>query len=124
ALNVTADLLTQIAADKTGPGAGAINRLAQLLTDLAKAAPASRDQVQKAFVVPLSVALGQITNSLRAQPLTLETLPQDLVMSWETSDGHFRVQAAPRGDPNDNETLRKFATAVLAAEPTAINGPI
>ena len=28
------------------------------------------------------------------------------------------------GDPNDNDTLRKFATAVLAAEPNAIGGPI
>ncbi len=32
----------------------------------------------------------------------------------------MRVEALPRGDPNDNETLRKFAGAVLAAEPNAI----
>src|ERR1700691_5805867 len=36
----------------------------------------------------------------------------------------MRVEAEPRGDPNDNETLRKFAAAVLAAEPTAIGGPV
>src|SRR5204862_3675630 len=91
---------------------------------LAKAEPARRNQVRNAFVAPLSVALGQITNSLRAQPVTLETLPHNLLDAWETSDGHFRIQAAPKGDPNDNETLRKFAAAVLAAEPSAINGPI
>src|SRR5207245_1798024 len=28
------------------------------------------------------------------------------------------------GDPNDNDTLRKFAAAVLAAEPNAIGGPV
>jgi len=36
----------------------------------------------------------------------------------------MRVEALPRGDPNDNDTLRKFAAAVLAAEPTAIGGPV
>src|SRR5262249_6458303 len=28
------------------------------------------------------------------------------------------------GDPNDNDNLRRFASAVLAAEPTAIGGPV
>ena len=41
-----------------------------------------------------------------------------------TPDGRTRVQALPKGDPNDNETLRQFAKAVLAVEPTAIGGPI
>ena len=30
----------------------------------------------------------------------------------------------PKGDPNDNETLRQFARAVLAVEPSASGGPI
>jgi predicted RND superfamily exporter protein len=36
----------------------------------------------------------------------------------------MRVEALPKGDPNDNDNLRKFADAVLAAEPTAIGGPV
>ena len=36
----------------------------------------------------------------------------------------MRVEALPKGDPNDNDNLRKFASAVLAAEPTAIGGPV
>ena len=36
----------------------------------------------------------------------------------------MRVEALPQGDPNDNDTLRKFAGAVLAAEPNAIGGPV
>jgi len=51
-------------------------------------------------------------------------LPPDLVGSWKTKEGLTRVEALPRGDPNDNETLRRFASAVLAAEPTAIGGPV
>jgi predicted RND superfamily exporter protein len=36
---------------------------------------------------------------------------------------HARAGDA-EGDPNDNETLRNFAKAVLAVEPNAIGGPI
>ena len=36
----------------------------------------------------------------------------------------MRVEALPKGDPNDNDTLRSFADAVLAAEPNAIGGPV
>src|SRR5712671_7483252 len=57
-------------------------------------------------------------------PMPCQSLPSDLVSSWKTKDGLTRVEALPRGDPNDNETLRRFATAVLAAEPTAIGGPV
>ena len=35
-----------------------------------------------------------------------------------------RVEAAPKADPTDNEEMRKFARAVLAVEPNAIEGPI
>src|SRR6266478_8500647 len=38
--------------------------------------------------------------------------------------GLMRVEALPRGDPNNNDNLRKFADAVLVAEPTAIGGPV
>jgi predicted RND superfamily exporter protein len=72
----------------------------------------------------MKIMLGQFKSSLQAQPVSLKTLPAELVSSWKTKDGLMRVEALPRGDPNDNETLRKFAAAVLAAEPTAIGGPV
>jgi predicted RND superfamily exporter protein len=61
---------------------------------------------------------------MQAQPVSLETLPPELVADWKTKDGKTRVEALPRGDPNDNDTLRKFASAVLGAEPMAVGGPI
>ncbi|MDB5581715.1 MAG: Hopanoidassociated transporter HpnN, partial [Bradyrhizobium sp.] len=66
----------------------------------------------------------QLRSSLQAQPVSLKTLPADLVAGWKTKDGLQRVEALPRGDPNDNDTLRRFASAVLAAEPMAIGGPV
>jgi uncharacterized protein len=66
----------------------------------------------------------QLKNLLQAQPVSLNTLPPELVSAWKSKDGLLRVEASPRGDPNDNDNLRKFASAVLAAEPTAIGGPV
>jgi uncharacterized protein len=74
--------------------------------------------------VPLQIALSQLRNAMQAQPVSLQTLPPEMVNSWKTKDGQIRVEALPRGDPNDNDTLRKFASAVLAAEPLAVGGPI
>jgi predicted RND superfamily exporter protein len=51
-------------------------------------------------------------------------VPHDIEELWRTADGRARVEVLPKGDPNDNETLRKFARAVLAVQPDATGGPI
>jgi hopanoid biosynthesis associated RND transporter like protein HpnN len=124
ALKGTAENLRKVAGDAKGPGAMASRRLADDLSRLAASNEATRDKVQAIFVTPLKVVLDQLKNSLQAQPVSLKTLPADLVNSWKAKDGLMRVEAQPRGDPNDNDTLRKFAGAVLAAEPNAIGGPV
>jgi hopanoid biosynthesis associated RND transporter like protein HpnN len=124
ALKGSAETLRKTAADAKGPGAVASRRLADALSKLADSNQATRDKAQAIFVNPLKVVLEQLKESLQAQPVTLKTLPPELVNSWKTKDGLQRVEALPRGDPNDNETLRKFAAAVLVAEPTAIGGPV
>jgi hopanoid biosynthesis associated RND transporter like protein HpnN len=124
ALKGSVESLRKTAGDAKGPGAVASRRLADALSKLADSNQATRDKVQAIFVAPLKVVLNQLKNSLQAQPVSLKTLPADLVSSWKTKDGLMRVEALPRGDPNDNDTLRKFAGAVLAAEPTAIGGPV
>ncbi|MEA2921141.1 MAG: uncharacterized protein QOF07_1104, partial [Bradyrhizobium sp.] len=124
ALKSTVASLRKVAGDAKGPGAVASRRLADALSKLAAASPATRETAQTVFVKPLTIALDQLKKSLQAEPVSLTTLPADLVNSWKTKDGLQRVEALPRGDPNDNETLRKFAAAVLAAEPTAIGGPV
>jgi uncharacterized protein len=129
ALNSTVESLRRAAGDAKGPeakgpGAVASLRLADALAKLAQSSQAVRDKTQGIFVVPLKIVLDQLKDSLQAQPVSLKTLPDDLVRSWKTKDGLQRVEALPRGDPNDNDTLRKFAGAVLDVEPIAIGGPI
>ena len=124
ALNSSVDALRRTAGDAKGPGAVASRRLADALAKLAASDETTRNKAQAIFVDPLKIVLDQLRNSLQAQPVSLKTLPQDLVGSWKAKDGLMRVEALPRGDPNDNDNLRKFANAVLAAEPTAIGGPV
>lgn len=123
-LKGSAEALRRAAGDAKGPGAVASRRLADALSKLAEASEATRNKAQAIFVTPLKVVLEQLKNSLQAQPVSLKTLPSDLVAGWKTKDGLIRVEALPRGDPNDNDTLRTFANAVLAAEPNAIGGPV
>jgi hopanoid biosynthesis associated RND transporter like protein HpnN len=124
ALKGSVESLRKAAGDAKGPGAVASRRLADALSKLAESSQATRDKAQAIFVTPLKLVLDQLKNSLQAQPVSLKTLPATLVNSWKTKDGLQRVEALPRGDPNDNDTLRKFASAVLVAEPNAIGGPI
>jgi hopanoid biosynthesis associated RND transporter like protein HpnN len=123
-LKSSADALRRTAGDGKGPGAVASRRLADALAKLAASDEATRNKAQAIFVDPLKIVLDQLRKSLEAQPVSLNTLPQDLVGSWKAKDGLMRVEALPRGDPNDNDNLRKFANAVLTAEPTAIGGPV
>jgi uncharacterized protein len=124
ALKGSAESLRKTAGEAKGPGAVASRRLAGALSKLAESNQATRDKTQAIFVTPLKLVLDQLKKSLQAQPISLKTLPANLVNSWKTKDGLQRVEALPRGDPNDNDTLRRFASAVLAAEPTAIGGPV
>jgi hopanoid biosynthesis associated RND transporter like protein HpnN len=124
ALKGSVENLRKTAGDAKGPGAVASRRLADALSKLAESTQATREKAQAVFVTPLKVVLDQIKTSLEAQPVSLNTLPPNLVAGWKTKDGLMRVEALPRGDPNDNDTLRTFAAAVLDAEPNAIGGPI
>jgi hopanoid biosynthesis associated RND transporter like protein HpnN len=116
--------LRRAAGDDQGPGAIASRRLADDLEKLANADEPTRNKAQDVFVTPLKVVFDQLRNLLQAQPVSLSTLPPDVVSLYKAKDGLMRVEALPRGDPNDNDNLRKFASAVLAAEPTAIGGPV
>ncbi len=124
ALKESAESLRKAAGDNQGPGAAAAKRLAGDLAKLADSNQATREKAQAVFVEPLKMMFEQLRSSLKAEPITLKSLPPDFVQLWKTKDGITRVEALPRGDPDNNETLRKFASAVLAAEPTAIGGPV
>lgn len=124
ALKSSVDNLRRTAGEAKGPGAVASRRLADALEKLANGDEATRNKAQDVFVTPMKIVFDQLKNAMQAEPVTLKSLPPDLVSAWKSKDGVIRVEALPKGDPNDNDTLRKFAAAVLVAEPTAIGGPV
>ena len=59
---------------------------------------------------PLTYDLERLHKSLAPEPVTIKTLPPNLVGDWMLPDGRARVKAMPKGDPNDTNVLRRFAT--------------
>jgi hopanoid biosynthesis associated RND transporter like protein HpnN len=124
ALQGSADALTKLASKASGPGADAANRLAASMTKLAAASPEKRVAADAAFVVPLRTALAGLRTYLEAGPVTEQNRPNRLKDQWIAADGRIRVQALPKGDPNDNETLRRFARAIQTQFPEAVGTPV
>jgi hopanoid biosynthesis associated RND transporter like protein HpnN len=124
ALKEGADRLTAAAGDQAGPGATAAKRLAAALTRIADGPKDLRDRTAAAFIPSLQVALAGLQATMQATPVTPDTLPPDIVRAWMTPDKQARVEVSAKGAASDNEAMRQFARAVLAVEPTAVEGPI
>ncbi|MGA2951356.1 MAG: MMPL family transporter [Caulobacteraceae bacterium] len=107
-----------------GPTANAARRLADQLTWLATAPPEARVRAQQALIPGLVTLLDETRDALQAQPVTLQTLPPEVVRDWLTPDGRARVQIAPKGDSNDNAVLQRFIEATRKISPDVTGDPI
>jgi hopanoid biosynthesis associated RND transporter like protein HpnN len=119
ALRNGAAVLKRSAGDANGPGAVAARRLSDDLAKLANADQSQRAAVAAAFVTPLRQDLDELRDALQAGLVRRSDLPRELVRNWIGPDGQARAEALPKGNPDDDATLRRFAQAVLAAEPNA-----
>ncbi|WP_349543419.1 MMPL family transporter [Bradyrhizobium sp. ARR65] len=138
AIRGAAEALSKAAAGATGqPAEDArevatlLNRLAEdarevatLLNRLAEANADVRRKAETAIIPSLNYDLDRLRKSLSPQMITIQSLPQDLVRGWLLPDGRARVEALPKGDPNDINVLRKFASAVLQTEPSAAGAAV
>jgi hopanoid biosynthesis associated RND transporter like protein HpnN len=124
ALQHAADVLGLAAGNGNGSGAQAARHVSDLLRRLASADAGIRVKADAAIVQPLMYDLDLLRKSLAPEMVTIKTMPPDLVRDWVSPDGRARVQALPKGDPNDSNVLRNFATAVLRVEPSAAGGAI
>jgi hopanoid biosynthesis associated RND transporter like protein HpnN len=124
AIQNAADGLSRAAGNQSGAGAEAAQHVSDLLKRLATADPGIRAKAEAAIVPPLIYDLDLLRKSLAPELVTIRTLPPNLVRDWLLPDGTARIKALPKGDPNDSNVLRNFATAVLRAEPSATGGAI
>jgi hypothetical protein len=122
AIQSAAEELSKAAGNGNGAEADAARHVADLLRRLAGADAGSRTKAEAALVPPLTYDLDRLRKSLAPETVTIKTLPQNLIRDWMLPDGRARVQVLPKGDPNDSNVLRTFATAVLNVEPSA-TGP-
>jgi len=124
ALRGTAADLLATAGDADDASADAARRLSRLFAALAEDPPEPRAVVRQGLVEPLKATLEQVRALLRAAPVALDGLPEALVQDWIASDGSARIEVAPKGDSNDNPTMRRFVDAVVAAAPGATGAPV
>ncbi|MDE2356300.1 MAG: hopanoid biosynthesis-associated RND transporter HpnN, partial [Alphaproteobacteria bacterium] len=80
---------------------------------------AERTAVEGLIMKPFQTLLAQTQLALQAQPVSLASLPANLVADWRAPDGEARVSVIPKGDSNDNRVLLKFIAAVRAVAPDA-----
>ncbi|MDR3506832.1 MAG: MMPL family transporter [Caulobacteraceae bacterium] len=109
--------------DKGAPGQDAL-RLATVLERLAKGAPERRAAAQTTIAQPLATLFSQLRAMLQAQPLTLASLPPEMVRQWTATDGRARVQVFPKGGAVSDADLKRFAKAVRGVAPQASGGPV
>jgi uncharacterized protein len=95
----------------------------QLLADefdmLARGSQSVRAKADQMLIPGFVTALEQIRNLLQPQPVSIETLPSELVREWQTLDGRARVSVLPKGDSNDDAVLRRFVAAGIKIAPDA-----
>ena len=114
----TSAQLRQAATRDAAAGVGAV-RLADDLTDLAKAQASVRVQAAEMLLPGLATVLEQVRESLHPQPITITTLPPELVRGWLAPDGRARLSITPKGDANENGVLSRFIAAVVKEVPDA-----
>jgi uncharacterized protein len=93
--------------------------LAGDLDALARGSPSMRARASQMLIPGFVTTLGQIRDLLHPRPITLETLPPDIVRQWQTADGRARVSVLPKGDSNRNSVLRRFVKAGVRIAPDA-----
>ncbi len=122
ALDAAGENLQQAAGDKPAPAP--LARMGAAMARLAAAPEAARMRARKLVIAPMQALLADTALALQAGPVTLQVLPADFKSDWLTADGRARIEVAPRGDKNDNDTLRRFTDAVLKAAPDASGAPV
>jgi uncharacterized protein len=95
------------------------HRLAAALDNLATGGASTRARAEQLLLPAFTTTLEQIRNLLHPQPVSIETLPREIVAQWLTSEGRARVSVLPQGDSNDDAVLRRFVAAGTRIAPDA-----
>ncbi|HEX3753801.1 MAG TPA: MMPL family transporter [Rhizomicrobium sp.] len=120
----TATKLRAAAGQAADKPASVARRLATALDAVVKAGPAARFRLREALVPGLKTMLSQVSDSLKAGPVTIATMPADMRTDWVAPDGTARIQVFPRDISNNPAALSAFSNEVLSVAPRATGAPI
>jgi len=100
------------------PDDAPVNRLARTLAGIL-AGPSHVPALSGSLLGGFADELARMRTALTAEPVTLESLPQDLKESWIAADGEARLEIFPKGGAPDNKAIRRFVDAVRKVAPDA-----
>jgi uncharacterized protein len=123
-LRSTAAALRKAGVRDQSPAGASAMRLAGTLDRLADGPPALRARATDALVPGLKVLLTQLAQSLQAAPVTLASMPPDMVSDWVAKNGTARIQVFPSDTSGSNAALNEFSKAVMKVVPDATGAPI
>lgn len=105
-------------------GVAPAKRLAELLQQVAARGAAVVPALAANIASSLPQRLDALRQSLTAEAVTLETLPDEIKSDWITADNRARVEVFPKGGAPDNASLRRFVAAVRTVTPDATGTPV
>ncbi|RQW82515.1 MAG: hypothetical protein EHM62_03445 [Methylococcus sp.] len=92
--------------------------------DSPEARQALLDNLQASLLNPLPAVIHDLSESLKAEPITRESLPADLVERWVSADGLYRLQIFPKKDLGELANLREFITEAQRIDPNVTDLPV
>ncbi|HIJ43978.1 MAG TPA: MMPL family transporter, partial [Rhodospirillaceae bacterium] len=117
-LEVLGVKLRLLAASAKGEGAAA-----KRLLNALRAAPDFAD-LENRLLSSLPRRLLMLKQSLEAEPISIETLPESLRKRHVAADGRARVEVYPKENMKDREALARFVGAVRKLAPQASGSPV
>jgi len=124
ALTATAQKLRTAAGEAQDKPARDARRLADAMEQVARGGKDAITRAREAFVPGVKTMLGQVSDSLKAQPISIASMPADFKADWVAPDGTARVQVFPKDTSNDPAALSAFSDQVLSVAPQATGAPI
>ncbi|WP_114241534.1 MMPL family transporter [Dyella sp. C9] len=106
------------------PANSPLLRIGKALAALAKGNDTQMAMANQALTQFLPYTLKQLADSLSAEKITLQSLPEDLRRDWFTADGKVRVQVTPTAKAQKTEGLRDFVQAVHKVAPDAAGSAV
>lgn len=105
------------------------NRLDEFLTGLEFADPSivahKLEQMEKGLLSSLPGRLKTLSNSLNADTISLNVIPEQLLERWYNDERQrFLIEIYPKENLQDNQAMRRFVEQLKGADPRIVGSPV